>query len=724
MSTALSDLVAQHETFHRDLPSEIREYLHNRGISDEIIENRMIGFCSYNNQKWITLPQRDSSGKYREMVLRKPPGAPASQIRYKVPKGGKACLVNADRLAKEPTTDIVLVEGILDAYAAISAGLLAISSSTGAGTFLDEWITQIPQDRRLIFCFDSDKAGKESMNTHLFRFSQARPDLHLWKIDLPEMGPGKKDLTDFFLSSTAQDRKAALLALAQPYTPPSPTAFLMDQFGDEGYVPILPTQALHGGVGYYALTLLKKGTPTSVMVTSFREMFPCTGEELTRRKFLPIRLPMPDEKSVRWEQKQLFQFLQNEGEVLTLSDAFHYVEDTYRKFIDIPEQRFYAVLSLWTLGTYFYRLFPAYPYLHVTGLKESGKSKTVQIAVLLSFNGEHVTSSSSSASIVRLVDANGAMLGVDEAENLWNGKDQNSKDIQDVLRSGYKVGIWVTKCEADPTTGNHRVIRLDPYSPKILSGIAGLEDALSSRCIEIVMQKTTNKSLANSEVDPSSNDWSDLRAIIYPAALMSFPLIHTAMQEFDLQELYSREAELWRPLLVVARVVDPSLKLFGEILSFALERQAKRKESETDTDAPRILSCIQDLIGSFPEKWLATEELFDALKMEDDFSWLGDEKNKSRRGKWLNEKLKRLGLWDGPGQLRSVDGKKARGYLLKQAALSDACKRFGLTSPPPQESSPVTDPQFPHQHATKTVTVQTDYLLPVPPQKEAIFTNR
>jgi len=77
----------------------------------------------------------------------------------------------------------------------------------------------------------------------------------------------------------------------------------------------------------------------------------------------------------------------------------------YRRFIVFAEPWWPEVLALWTLGTYLYPIFSAYPYLRISSPEPGcGKSLLGQIIANLSFNGELMVSPTE-ANIFRLAES-------------------------------------------------------------------------------------------------------------------------------------------------------------------------------------------------------------------------------------------------------------------------------------------------------------------------------
>ncbi len=200
----------------QSLPRSFRRYLNQRGISDDVIKKRNIGLTTIKERRWIAIPVHDKRDKLAAVILRSPPRAPKSQQRYTMLKGSKAMLYPLD--AARERGDLLLCEGVLDALAAESTGIRAISGTAGAGTFKEEWLEQIPKGGKVIVCYDADEAGHKGRDKVLRLLTAKRPDLRLAVIDLPDMGASKKDVTDFLTQCGDEDKAAALLGLARPYS--------------------------------------------------------------------------------------------------------------------------------------------------------------------------------------------------------------------------------------------------------------------------------------------------------------------------------------------------------------------------------------------------------------------------------------------------------------------------------------------------------------------------
>ena len=84
------------ERCHEELPIRIREYLHQRGITDDIIKEHKIGYGKFYRKQWITIPIKDIYGNYSFFKLRQDLVFGSDKITY--PKGVEAQLYGWETL--------------------------------------------------------------------------------------------------------------------------------------------------------------------------------------------------------------------------------------------------------------------------------------------------------------------------------------------------------------------------------------------------------------------------------------------------------------------------------------------------------------------------------------------------------------------------------------------------------------------------------------------------
>lgn len=199
--------------YHRNLPDRIINYLHQRGISDEIIAVHRLG---WNGQR-ITIPIFTREGTLAFFKLAKDPEDRSQGPKMLTARGGSIELYGWERVMTQPSR-LIVCEGEFDRLVLEAQGLPAVTSTGGAGSFCSEWATDFAAIPEVYLCLDRDDAGRNGA----LRIGQFIP--HARIVDLPEeVGPGG-DVTDFFVRLGA-DREdfLALLDRARPVPIPPPT---------------------------------------------------------------------------------------------------------------------------------------------------------------------------------------------------------------------------------------------------------------------------------------------------------------------------------------------------------------------------------------------------------------------------------------------------------------------------------------------------------------------
>ncbi|MFA6039730.1 MAG: DUF3631 domain-containing protein [Candidatus Peribacteraceae bacterium] len=681
MSSKLTpnDIQTDHEALLAD-EARLKHLTDVRGFTLDTIKQYKIGLASHYSWLWYSFPVNDVHGTCVFKKLKKLPDGSGAQSKGMVYPGGRNAQLYPLQSLDLKNCPVVFCEGEPDTLIARQLGFNAYCGTAGAETFDEEWLgilQRFPEAIDVYFLYDNDEAGGKGMEAACLLLATRLPKWRLHRIEWPDHFKKEKgDVTDFVHLHHSDDAAGELLALCKRYVPPSQEDVLKESLRRDGNQrTIMPLQAFADDTAYYTVTLFQDGNLQLFTVTSKRECFHCAPEEFARRGFRIARMPVPSEQ-IRWDQQQLLDYLDG-AEALSLGDVFQLIVDKLAYYVDLPDQRLYECIALWILGTYFYLIFHAFPYLHIFGLFQSGKTKIVQIAVLLGFNGIMTTNTTAPA-LFRLVHSNGAVCGLDEADQLNRAKDDVSAAILQILRTGYKRGGSIPRCET--IKEQIVVVGYDPYSPKAIAGTKPLEIALHSRCIPLTMLRSKNAQIANREVNVDSREWADLRSLIYPAALQVFGTIQRTLLEFQTNDLSARQAEIWRPILVLAKIADPSGSLSDRMLTLAREIEQQRQLESDDETQSEFLLCLFHLLQGEKEAFITATDIYDALyNQADEFQWLNDERNKGKRGKWLSTMLKRLDLWHGGGKVKSIDGTNRRGYLIKQSKITEIAERLGVT---------------------------------------------
>lgn len=199
--------------YHRNLPDRIIQYLHRRGISDEVIAIHRIG---WNGQR-ITIPIFTREGTLALFKLAKDPDDSSNSPKTLTSRGGSLELYGWENLLAKPER-IIVCEGEFDRLVLETQGLPAVTGTGGAGSFRAEWAPDFLSVPEVYLCFDRDDAGRRGA----LRVGQFVP--HARIVDLPaDVGPGG-DIADYFVRlEHSREQFMDLLVAARPVPLPPAT---------------------------------------------------------------------------------------------------------------------------------------------------------------------------------------------------------------------------------------------------------------------------------------------------------------------------------------------------------------------------------------------------------------------------------------------------------------------------------------------------------------------
>jgi hypothetical protein len=408
------------------------------------------------------------------------------------------------------------------------------------------------------------------------------------------------------------------------------------------------------------------------LVTSTRELRRLSDEQIITISDQEVALKViPDgsEFLMRWRYSDIRRYL--DGETIQPGAVFTAIHDLFTTYVDFRSDIESRLLTLWAIGTYFYTMFPAYPYLALNGPKNSGKSTVMRVLQPLAFN-MITTSDPTGPSMFRLIHQTSCTVGIDEAERYHNPKDPGMQQIRQLLNSGYKQGMPAIRVTGDDLKPQ----AFDVYSPKILAAIMGLEDILASRCIAIPMRRTTRKMPSF----PPDFDGAPLRHQLYTLALTHFQAVYrNYFERPELHKLHNRSGELWSPLVALAAFFEEQGGVVGllDAISNAAEWDEQISEGKSLSEREEaVLQALELLTRSADEiVWVKGTELREKIR-----SLLGQSADEMGNAQWIGHILKRLQLIDQSRRKHHVGGKL---YAIERREVLDMMQRYDV---PPIEN--------------------------------------
>lgn len=403
------------------------------------------------------------------------------------------------------------------------------------------------------------------------------------------------------------------------------------------------------------------------LVTSTRELRRLSDEQIITISDQEVALKViPDgsEFLMRWRYSDIRRYL--DGETIQPGAVFNAIHDLFKTYVDFRSDIESRLLTLWTIGTYFYTMFPAYPYLALNGPKNSGKSTVMRVLQPLAFN-MITTSDPTGPSMFRLIHQTSCTVGIDEAERYHNPKDPGMQQIRQLLNSGYKQGMPAIRVTGDDLKPQ----AFDVYSPKILAAIAGLEDILASRCIAIPMRRTTHKMPSF----PPDFDGAALRHQLYTLTLTHFQAVYrNYFDRPELHKLHNRSGELWSPLVALAAFFEEQGGIAGllDAISNAAEWDEQISEGKSLSEREEAVLQALDLLTRNADEivWVKGTDLREKIR-----SLLGQSTDEMGNAQWIGHILKRLQLIDQSRRKHHVGGKL---YAIERREVLDMMQRYDV----------------------------------------------
>ena len=356
-----------------------------------------------------------------------------------------------------------------------------------------------------------------------------------------------------------------------------------DEMGETVPPPIFlsPALAIHDGAVYVSQKMAFKVTThkprkQAVTTTVWKPVI-ITSD---RRRIIPQRPPdgadpdsvwwldegqrlalaggFMDAPDRRWSYDGIVGFLNGADTRPKPHEVYDALMASLKRYVYHADEYSYTVDVLWALGTYFYRLWNAYPYLALHGERGAGKTTLLTWLHAVCFNAEFMVNTSE-ASLYRSIQAKAPTLLIDEQEGLNSSKaaKETKADLMGILKSGYKTGAKVARQRIDrPEITEY----FDVYSPKALAAIELFEDVLENRAILTFMTskpRTVQTDDDGAIVRRDKEEFQPLRDQLYALLMYETTTLQRISDRVKF-EAHNRFRELFYPLYAIAAFVDAS----------------------------------------------------------------------------------------------------------------------------------------------------------------------
>jgi hypothetical protein len=315
------------------------------------------------------------------------------------------------------------------------------------------------------------------------------------------------------------------------------------------------------------------------------------------------------------------------------NDIFDKVRNQLKRHIELDEAD-QILLVIWAIGTYFFPIFAAYPYLHIKAPKGSGKTQCLSFLNQVCF-----TATKARASLPALRDTVDSLRGtylMDQADALHRN---NMEDLLDILTDSYKRGGGdIRKMVADKGK-NWNLEEFQAYGPKAFASINQLPEDLRDRCQALPLMRSRKNFRP---LDEEEVIWKEIRGDIYKLLITNFSIATSlyVMKSIEYRRdtsLVGRQLELWLPLEVLMTVMNVP----GEEQKAAKARflsQYVFTEYQVSDLERVVVETILELLNDKIESTLSPKDIADKINSDifedSDFSL---KQQSARVGKIINK---------------------------------------------------------------------------------------
>lgn len=329
-------------------------------------------------------------------------------------------------------------------------------------------------------------------------------------------------------------------------------------------------------------------------ITNERNIFECTYTAFKKRNWFP-RMPESDIEC-NWSASSVEKFIRY-GATADPVEVFRACSAKFDFFMDFGETKGASVFcALYNLLSYFYVIFDSVPYLKLSGLKGSAKTKLCLLFALMGFN-PLMAVSMTPAIIYRTIQDTRGLLIIDEGEN-FQFADELRVEIISILNSGWQSSGSVSRMDMDGR--RKKRVKFSTYGPKIIGAINTTIETLADRGYEMVLLKTIDATKANREVSPRDKSMAGIRDSLYILLMNSWDEVREIASSItNSDELAGREWDKAKPLLVLAEFVDSHLPekeryVRRELIDFIKEQRKEKEADESDSIEMLILQELKD----------------------------------------------------------------------------------------------------------------------------------
>lgn len=339
----------------------------------------------------------------------------------------------------------------------------------------------------------------------------------------------------------------------------------------------------------------------------------------------------------RWSKKY-FDTLKTDIEKVDPSHIYKVILDNLKKYLELEKEEDYHIITSWCIGTYFFPIFKAYPYLHIKGMKGSGKTTALDFLKLTAHNS--FKERSTMPSFRDNVDSQRGVALIDQADKRFGT--QSEDDMIDVMVDSYKASSGIMS-KMTMVKKNHVRVEYNAYVPKAFASIKELNFDLKDRCIQIQFIKSlSNKNQLNSD-DPI---WASIRHSLYCLLInnfMNIPLFLNEVEESikNDERVVGRNAELWKPIETMMRFCKQPEEIVNNVRRVYIAKTNFTQDGVSPLEASLIEYIDKHLEGKVSD-WISVKDIVNQLILTEDDEW--EEMKLRSKGQLVGNLISRINL--------------------------------------------------------------------------------
>ena len=342
-----------------------------------------------------------------------------------------------------------------------------------------------------------------------------------------------------------------------------------------------------------------------------------------------------------------------------------------RRFLVLPNESDYSIVSLWIAHTYFTHKIKTTPRLAIISPEYGcGKSRVLEVLESLTFKGEKLDHHTRSY-LMRTVDlireefTRPPTLLIDEIDSVFRAKSEEGEATRAFANTGYRAtGFYgITEGDSKKTPTKFRT-----FAPMALAGKGEvLPESVMTRAVIIRLQRRMgNEFIEDFLTDLVAFEAEELREELL--GWSDYCAQDIALLNFELP-VRDRDREVWLPLFMVAHLAD------SEWIKRAELALANIEEAKSDNTLPRERQLLSDIWKIFQaqekDKIRSSVIILELIEMADS-EWETYNFGKPINERALAKKLRTYGI--KPSQIRFENGVGAKGY--HRSEIESAVRRY------------------------------------------------